>query len=1011
MNIESVLPLVAAAAYTPLLIILIVHRKWHKRQALLAAYLGVAMMWSMATFLLRSDYLLHHKVLLYKIVLCALPLSAVQLYYFIMYYHRQSGGKGVIFGYGLLGLLVVLTIAGVVPQSFTVTNGMVQPVFTWVFYAILLMFFSLPVYLLYYLQKRIRTISDPGSRNTTVYLLVSMVLIVIGVFAGLTPLGARFPVTHFVNLFNACILTYAMVRSELLSFTFVARRIVTWTALIVVGVVVYLTLYGIVHFVFGFTPQTFALVSATGGAIAVGVILILLRDTIMLKVDRLLRYHSYDYREELATFVRKGLGGIFSLREFSQGLLPPLVRAMDCQHACILLPETASGDFVIAFQEPPALEQTSALRIKKESPIVKWLLAQKRYLTRDALAVTPCFEALWDEEREGLTRCGIEVIFPFISRDNLVGILALTAKRSGRYVLEDVSYVEGITSQAAMTLEKEYLQEELRKSEQELALINRLASVMTSSLNIDEVYDTFVAGLGGVLDVEVAAVALIEGTRAYCPAFYSREEGGKLFTDHVPLKGTATEWVVRHKRSVYEPDLAYDAIFMESQELFKRGIRSAVFLPLISKGDGIGSLTIASKRPGVYTPAQVNLLERLAFQISTSVANAQLYSKAERRARVDELTGLFNRRHFNESLALELSRHSRYGSMLSLLFIDLDNFKGYNDSNGHSCGDKLLSHIGRLIKESLRNIDMAFRYGGDEFAIIMPHTSGDDASVVAERLRKTVNGEMRLQRADITLSLGLASWPSDGLTASDLIDAADKALYYAKRTGGNRTCKVAQTFPSLQEQDTSAVEEQETLNTIYALASTIETRDPYTYGHSRKVRTYAVALAEALNLPPDKVALIGHAALLHDIGKIGIYDEVLNKAGKLNVHEMDLVKTHPELSKAIVAHVPSLALCLPAILHHHEKWDGSGYPGGLKGEAIPMEARILAIADAFDAMTSLRPYRAPLSYREAVEELKCCAGTQFDPWIVEAFLPVALTVTPEDMANGALPHPIERPTD
>ena len=142
----------------------------------------------------------------------------------------------------------------------------------------------------------------------------------------------------------------------------------------------------------------------------------------------------------------------------------------------------------------------------------------------------------------------------------------------------------------------------------------------------------------------------------------------------------------------------------------------------------------------------------------------------------------------------------------------------------------------------------------------------------------------------------------------------------------------------------------ESLNTIYALAATIEARDAYTYGHSRKVRSYAVALAETLKLPVEKVVAISHAALLHDIGKIGIMDGILNKPGALTAEERELIKLHPQLSRNIVAHVPSLTPCLPAILHHHERWDGGGYPGGLKGEMIPLEARILGIADAFDAI-------------------------------------------------------------
>jgi len=172
------------------------------------------------------------------------------------------------------------------------------------------------------------------------------------------------------------------------------------------------------------------------------------------------------------------------------------------------------------------------------------------------------------------------------------------------------------------------------------------------------------------------------------------------------------------------------------------------------------------------------------------------------------------------------------------------------------------------------------------------------------------------------------------------------------------------------------------------IASTIEARDQYTYGHSRDVRRYAVMLSEELGLPSDKVAVIGTAALLHDIGKIGIPDEVLNKPGRLDSEEWELIRGHPKLSATIIGHVPSLTPCLAAVLHHHERWDGLGYPSGLRGESIPLEARILAVADAFEAMTSPRPYRDRMSISDALEELRRCANNEFDPHLVDVFISI-----------------------
>jgi len=191
--------------------------------------------------------------------------------------------------------------------------------------------------------------------------------------------------------------------------------------------------------------------------------------------------------------------------------------------------------------------------------------------------------------------------------------------------------------------------------------------------------------------------------------------------------------------------------------------------------------------------------------------------------------------------------------------------------------------------------------------------------------------------------------------------------------------------------------EKEALSIIYALASTIEARDQYTYGHSRNVSKYAVALAESLNLPSEKVAAIGTAALLHDIGKIGVPDEVLNKPGTLTNEEWEMIRSHPRLSAAIVGHVISLTPCLTGVLHHQERWDGSGYPSGLNGEAIPIEARILAIADAFEAMTSPRPYRGAMSNEDALREIARNAGTQFDPNLVDVFVSIVHSMLPDEI--------------
>ena len=281
----------------------------------------------------------------------------------------------------------------------------------------------------------------------------------------------------------------------------------------------------------------------------------------------------------------------------------------------------------------------------------------------------------------------------------------------------------------------------------------------------------------------------------------------------------------------------------------------------------------------------------------------------------------------------------------------------------------------------------------DEFVVILPRTSMEDAHTVAERVREQVDIEMKAEEIAVTCSIGVASYPTDGVISGELVTVADTALYYAKRSGGNRVY-LSSRILSDTEQGAGVSSKASGLSAVYALASAVEARDAYTYGHSRKVNVYAIALAEALGLSSDDIDKIGTTALLHDIGKIGIPDSVLNKNTVLNAEDWAAIKSHPKLGANIISKVPNLVPCIGGILYHHERWDGTGYPEGLKGEEIPLEARILAIADTFSAMTASRPYRDAMSLEEVIKELRQGAGTQFDPGLVEVFVGIIETGFP-----------------
>jgi len=410
----------------------------------------------------------------------------------------------------------------------------------------------------------------------------------------------------------------------------------------------------------------------------------------------------------------------------------------------------------------------------------------------------------------------------------------------------------------------------------------------------------------------------------------------------------------------------------------------------IKNGKLIGILALGKKiKDTAFTHEDIELVRSMASQAGAIVENAQLYMRATQLANTDWLTGLYNHRSFHEHMEQEIARSSRFGAVFSLVMMDIDLFKSYNDTCGHLAGDEALRTIGKIIQNAIRGADLAFRYGGEEFSVVLPETRLEEGFKAAERIRQAVETKTKTLVIPITISLGIASWPLDGVMKEEIIARADAALYRAKETGRNKTClstEVAKTEAPLVGVELE--NKSRAISIIYALAATVDAKDHYTYGHSKKVSDYAVSIAEAMGMTPNRIATIRAAGLLHDIGKVGIPDSILKKKDPLTPADWEYIKAHPRVGVEILRHVSDLSACLPAILHHHERYDGTGYPSGLKDDAIPLEARILAVVDAFEAITSQRSYRTQPTPAEAFNELRRCAGTQFDPQLVNIFCKV-----------------------
>jgi len=987
MNIYSLFPLIATLAYMPLLVSTVTSRPWQRRYTLFILFLIPAMIWSALDYVFRSNLLPEYTLIIWRITLIAFPVMAVQFHLFTSSFFAPGQRRWLPFAYTSLAVIIVLTAMGYIGEGVTVEGDKFYPD-----YGIGIIFMAVPLLTLagrnmYVFWKRLKIVNNPVLYNQIFALFLGYCILTASSLTSLLPWGKEFPISHFGNLVNAFILNYATIRHQLIDIKIVLRRGSVAAILTLIAAMCYWILLYAVHIVLDITVDLTATFLVTMGATGIVFLTFRLRGMLITATGRAFQGQSYEYRRKLLDFTNK-IHNIFSLKEQGSELLTLLTRAVNCRKACLLFLDSDSKDLSAQLYEPKTKNNPlSGLKLSSSNPIVQYLERERGLLTRENLEILPEFRSLWQEELRDIESSDIEIFAPLISRDRLIATLVLDKKKSGRYSLEDFSLLEDITKQVAVSMEKEYLREQLKEREEELSVANRLSAIITSSLDIQGIFDSFIEELKKVVDISWATIVLIEGSSLYRQAVYS--EGVALWQvgERSPAKGTGTEWVTTHKRTLLAADMTVDKKFAAWKSFVKLGLRSIVYLPLIAKGEAIGTLIVSSRNPDAYNQRNVALLEQLASRIAMPVENARLYARAEEKARIDELTGLFNRRSLDEMIAREVGRHSRYGGVFSIIILDLDNFKAFNDKYGHLAGDKLLKQIGGIIKGAIRGADQAFRYGGDEFAVLLPQTAIDAANQVAERVRQHIAAKAKTGTVQVTASLGLASWPADGIGLNEMIAAADAALYRAKRSGGNQIICSSGTLLHLGDLEVSFWSDNDSgaLGAIYALAATVDARDHYTGSHSKRVSKYAVVLGEALGLEAPQVSQLETCALLHDIGKIGISDEVLSKQGKLNDEEWEIIKTHPQLGATIAGRSRQLVQYVPGISYHHERWDGAGYPEGLKGENIPHEARILAVADAFAAMTSERPYSRALSYDEALEEIKLGAGTQFDPRLAEAF--------------------------
>ncbi len=474
-------------------------------------------------------------------------------------------------------------------------------------------------------------------------------------------------------------------------------------------------------------------------------------------------------------------------------------------------------------------------------------------------------------------------------------------------------------------------------------------------------------------------------------------------------------------------DISYEGVPPQCEQ--RRASSPRLVIPLdicgLKESAGPGSSRLSGCLCMCGLPlASVNNRELISYKaklareiLNSHLSNARLYQEARITSVTDALTGVGSRKLLEDKLEDECARAKRYGRAFSIAIIDLDNFKTINDVLGHAVGDEALRQLAACMKTGKRIPDVVTRYGGDEFVILMPETSAENAVTMLERLRSRIHEIHLEQDTPITISCGIAQSSEDcSDSSSEVMRRADIALYEAKSAGrdcvrvwnpdmvkhGSGDDVEIEKIKKLQRRIAGLSEQAESMfiQSIWGLVQALEAKDPFSAKHSEHVMRYAIGIAETMGLGPEQMEIIRRAAMIHDIGKIGVPDAILSKPAVLTPAERRTIEHHPLIAVRILKKMSFLEQEIEIVRHHHEKWNGRGYPDGLAHDSIPLGARIIAVADTFDALTSDRSYHHERSIAEAMDILNDSANYDFDPEVVSAMSSwVSLTMKELDVED------------
>ncbi len=413
-----------------------------------------------------------------------------------------------------------------------------------------------------------------------------------------------------------------------------------------------------------------------------------------------------------------------------------------------------------------------------------------------------------------------------------------------------------------------------------------------------------------------------------------------------------------------------------------RGFASAALVGIGPRAS-LGVLAVFGDTEVPVSQEDLEVLDELARHVATALTMSILRQEVRELGTVDPTTRFFNARYFQTRLDQECQRALRAGVPLSVAIMSLDGLVEMRGRGEGAAAEAAVEALAAHVGERLRGMDVGCRISDNDLAVILPEVEGLDALRVAERTRATI-GDAPALAGRFTLSVGVASFPSQAGRPESLIDNAGRALEWARSHGGDRTFLFhSDTAEILRSETRDTPADDEVLTTILALVATIDARHPTTAHHSENVGRVASLIAAELGMDPDRVESVRVAGLLHDVGKIGVSDDVIVSEGGLSEAQEEELRRHPEIGERMLSG-SRLAPVAPWVLHHHERFDGGGYPSGLSGEAIPVESRVLAVADAFDHLVAGGPDRRPMTVADAMLDLERRVGSEFDPVAVAA---------------------------